>query len=355
MPIRLPTRPAARAVGGRRLLIRTLVVVGLAVFALFARHVFVPAMRSLRHPHWEWLPVALAAEAVSMAAFMRMQRRTMMQGGVVIPLRSAIAITYAGDAMYLTVPLAGTASSTAFTARQYTHHGADPALITWVLGVTGVFSTAAFAMAVGVAGILSGGGYSAITGAVVTVASIVPVVLLFVLSRHATTRAMLTRLLERLLRRLQRLFKRPRGDPAEVAAAGVLRFVHLQLNGRAGVLILCSALINWLADGLCLVAAIQFVGEPVPWHSLWIVYSAGVGASAIGITPAGIGVVETAIAATMVAVGMQSERALSAALLYRAINCWLIMTIGWLVYLSMRREPMAPAAASEPHDIIQQA
>ena len=329
----------------RVFLYRVALVIGLSTFAIFARRVFVPAMESLRHPHWGWLPVAIAAEVASMGAFMRMQRQTLIQGGVKIPARSAIAITYASNAMSVTVPVAGGTASTAFTVKQFSHHGASPALITWALGMSGMISTAAFALAVGVTGMVGGAGYTALLGAGVAVVGVVPIGVLFIMLRRERSRALLARLLASLLRRSQKIIRRPRGDVQTMAVEGIERFVTFRLHRRGGAVVVMFALLNWVADGLCLAAVIEFVGQPVPWGSLSLIYSAGVGAAAIGITPAGIGVVETALAAALVAVGMKSEGALPAALLYRGISCWLVLAVGWVVYVNLRRTTLRDVEA----------
>jgi len=237
-------------------MLRVVLIVGLIIFAAFARGVFVPAMQSLRHPHWGWLPVAIVAETASVAAFMGMQRQTPIQGGVKIPVRSAIAITYASNAVSVTVPVAGGTASTAFTVKQFSHHGASPAFITRALGMSGIISTAAFALAVGVTGKVGGGGYTALIGAAVAIVGVVPIGVLFVILHREHSRA------------------------------------------------------------------------------------------AIGIIPVGIGVVETAIAASLVAVGMKSEGALAAALLYRGISCWLVLGVGWIIYMNLRHSIVAESASA---------
>jgi uncharacterized membrane protein YbhN (UPF0104 family) len=302
-------------------------------------------MRSLRNPHWGWLLIAICAEAVSMGAFARMQRKALAQGGVRISVRSAIAITYASNAVSVTVPVAGGTASTAFTVKQFASRGADPALIAWALGVCGIISTAAFAVVIGVGGLLRGGGPSAVLGGVAAVVGVLPAVVVFVIMRHERCRAMSIRALATLLRLSQRVSGRPRGDSAVIAAGGVDRFITFRLHGRSGVQIWFFAILNWVADGAVLVAAVAFVGQPVPWNSLSLVYAAGIGAATIGITPAGLGVVETAMAAALGAAGVSSRGALAAALLYRGISCWVVLAIGWIVYVALRRRTRAAELA----------
>jgi putative heme transporter len=323
--------------------VRAAAVGTVIAFVVVSRQTIVPAMRSLRNPHWGWLPIAICAEAVSMGAFARMQRKALAQGGLTIPARSAIAITYASNAVSVTVPVGGSTASTAFTVKQFASRGADPALITWALGVCGIISTAAFAIVVGVGGLLRGSGPSAALSGVAAVIGVLPAVVVFVMVRHERGRVIAIRALATVLRFSRRISGRPRGDAAVIAAGGVDRFVSFRLHGRSGVQVWFLAILNWVADGAVLVAAVAFVGQQVPWGSLSLVYAAGIGAATIGVTPAGLGVVETSIAAALGAAGMSSRGALAAALLYRGISCWVVLAIGWAVYAVLRRPTGASA------------
>jgi len=321
-------------------------LVGVGAFCYVARRVFIPAMESRRHPRWAWLGVAIVAEIVSMGAFMRMQRRTLMQGGVTLPLRSALAITYASNAVSVTVPMAGGSASTAFTGRQFASRGAEPALVGWALAMSGIAETVGFAVCVGALGAVGGHGATAVASVVVAVAGVAPVVILVLVLHRDHPRRRLARQMIRALSWTQRLIGRPRGEVSTLVNDGLARFIGFRLHRRAGAAILGFAVLNWAADGVCLAAAIRFVGQPVPWASLALIYSAGVGAATVGITPAGLGVVETAMAGSMVAVGMRSNDALAAALVYRAISCWLVLVVGWTVFVAMGRvDPTGRAGA----------
>jgi hypothetical protein len=70
---------------------------------------------------------------------------------------------------------------------------------------------------------------------------------------------------------------------------------------------------------------------------MFAIYAAGIGAVAIGITPAGIGIVEAALAAAITTGGISSSQALPAVLVYRAISCRLVLAVGWFIFVRSRR------------------
>lgn len=166
---------------------------------------------------------------------------------------------------------------------------------------------------------------------VIAAAGLVPLIALFAALRTGPTRTVIARVATRIMSFTQRFTHRPTGDPHVVARATIERFCAFRLDRSSGTTVLMYATVNWLADIGCLAAAIEFVGHPVPWRSLTLVYAAAIGAATIGFTPAGIGIVETAIAAALTASGLPGAVALSAAVAYRAISCWLVLAVGWLI------------------------
>jgi len=135
----------------------------------------------------------------------------------------------------------------------------------------------------------------------------------------------------------RRRFGRPRGD-VEAAVrtfAAQLDFMRLGLRHTGEVLLL--ALWNWLADALCLAAAIRATGAPLPWHSWLLAYAVGVTSANLALTPGGIGFIEVALAAALVGAGLNSSHAVAAALAYRAVSFWLVIAIGWAVVAALAR------------------
>jgi putative heme transporter len=86
---------------------------------------------------------------------------------------------------------------------------------------------------------------------------------------------------------------------------------------------------NWVADCLCLAAAISATGSHPPWRGRFLAYGVGMAAGSIGLTPGGLGVIEAALAAGLVAIGVTGHHALAAVLLFGLISFWLVMAGGW--------------------------
>jgi uncharacterized protein (TIRG00374 family) len=112
--------------------------------------------------------------------------------------------------------------------------------------------------------------------------------------------------------------------------------------------VMALALWNWVADCLCLAFAIRAIGAQIPWQGLFLAYSAGMAAASIGLTPGGLGVVEAALSAALVAAGIKGHSALAAVLVYRLISFWLVMTIGWAFVAILTRS--RPPRLSQHHD-----
>ena len=51
-----------------------------------------------------------------------------------------------------------------------------------------------------------------------------------------------------------------------------------------------------------------------------------------GVVPGGLGVVEGALALTLMGAGLRHPVALAAVLIYRAISFWVVISVGWLIY-----------------------
>lgn len=103
------------------------------------------------------------------------------------------------------------------------------------------------------------------------------------------------------------------------------------------------ALLNWIADALCLVLAIRAVGAAVPWHRVLLVSSAGIGARSFSPTPGGI-VVEAAMITTLVVAWVRPPQAVAAVLIYRLVNAKSTVTAVLVVHRFTGRRRERPAA-----------
>jgi uncharacterized protein (TIRG00374 family) len=95
--------------------------------------------------------------------------------------------------------------------------------------------------------------------------------------------------------------------------------------------------LNWIASVGCLVAAILAVGAGVPWTKLLLIYCAGATASSFNLTPGGLGVVEGVLTAGLVTAGMRSDVAFGSVLIFRLMSFWLVVLVGWTIFVMLRR------------------
>jgi putative heme transporter len=314
--------------------------VALTVVALYAsKGRLGDAVKNLGHVRPVWLGVALVTELASMAAFARMQRRLLIAGGTPVSVPAALAVTYAGNAVAMTLPVAGSATGTRFTFKRWVQHGADPAVAAWVLLMAGIFSTSALAIIGGIGGLVAGNIATGIVGAALTLVGIAPFVVVLVALRDARWRRDLVNASAPLVGRVLAI----RGRDRATARASVENFfgrvAAVRIGHRTGLGVAAFALLNWLADIGCLAACLAAFGATVPWTRLILLYLAGIGAATFTLTPAGIGVVEVAVAATATSLGIGKADAMASALLYRGISSWLVISAGWVIFVALRRAP----------------
>ena len=95
-------------------------------------------------------------------------------------------------------------------------------------------------------------------------------------------------------------------------------------------------LISWFTDIAVLGLAYEAVGSSPPWLGLLLAYCAGQLASAMPVTPGGLGVVEGSLTLALVAFGSTETTSLAAVLLYRLITYWLCIPVGALAWIALR-------------------
>ena len=285
-----------------------------------------------------WVVPAIALAAVSMWTAALEQRRVLRAGGLSLPVRSMVAITLAGNAMSVTLPLAGSTAGTAFTYLQLKKRGADAPTATWALATSGIISTVVLAVVLGVGAGVTGDGTTSMVGAVAVLLGIVPLAVLLLSFRSPMVRGHAQRVAERIVGRLRRTrSRRTNGLDAAAVSRAFERLALFRLGWRAGATAAVYSAVNWITDVACLAVCVSALGVPVPWTHLVIIYGATLGAASLSFTPAGIGIVESTIAVALVQSGVPTSAAIVAALLYRAVSCWLVLGIGWVSYATMRR------------------
>jgi uncharacterized protein (TIRG00374 family) len=322
-------------------------IIGLAGLVWLERGSVRHSLTVLGHAHLYWIPLAIFLESVSMVTMARMQRRLLRAGGVRLPINSMLGIIYASNSISVSIPIAGSPMSAAFSFRAFARRGADRSLAGWALAMSGVISTVTFALIVSVGAIVSGNVIAAVLGALAGSATVVPVLTFLIAIRNDRLRAPLAAAAAWSLRLVQRIIHQPEGEPRELVDVTIGRVQGLRLRGRGWAFVFWLATVNWVADIACLAVSIMAVGSPVPWSALILAWSVGLGAASFGITPGGLGVVEAALAAALVAAGVHSAQAVAAVLVYRLISFWLVDAVGWALYGATRkRRAPGPVSAS---------
>jgi len=325
-------RRTSRIVRWMRLGVYTVMAVAVVLLVASQRSLLGGSLVTLTHLHWVWVPVLLVADYLSRAAVARAHRRLLRTGGAVMGQAAAMSVAYAANAVSVTLPIAGAQLGAAFTFRRFRRAGASAATTTWTLLISGMASTSSFAALLAVAAFATGTTRGVLLAAGGALLAALPGGALIFGLRHAEGRRRLHNLATRLMV-LWRRATRAQGAPPETVLQALLdQLMVLRLQARERALIVLLALVNWLADCLCLAAAILAVGAPVPWQGLLLAYLTAAGASTLAITPGGLGTVELALTGALVVAGLDASQALAATLVYRVASLWLPAIAGWITY-----------------------
>jgi uncharacterized membrane protein YbhN (UPF0104 family) len=316
----------------------TAVAAGAVVVLLVRERVLiVSSFRVAAHLEWAWFALAVALESLSLASFARMQCRLLRTGARTVGLLPVMATAYAGNALSATLPLVGPQMSTVFVFRRFKQLGVDATVAGWALVLAGVVSSLASGLLFVLGAVLSGDDVVAATGAAGGAVGLGFVVLATVAIRRPAVLAAVHRPAGWALRHTWRALGRPAQDPDAVLEGLVARLGSLRLSPSGWLTVVLLAFLNWLADAGVLAASIAAVGAPVPWRGLLFVYAVGTAVASAGLVPGGLGVVEGALALTLMGAGLRHPVALAAVLIFRLISFWMVISVGWLVYFLGRR------------------
>lgn len=299
------------------------------LYVVYGKHdELVGASTYLDHLRWEWLAAAAVVEAISLTAFAALQRRLLRAGAVRIRLRTMTAVIVAANSIQNSLP-AGPVFSNVYAFRQYRARGADDVLAGWVLvGTAGLAQITLVVLAgIGLAGATGTGTGLNLAGVIVGLLLLAGLVIL-----AWSRRDWIAYRLAGPLRFFQRLFKRPKGSVPEQLDRLVQRLHVITPTRGDWVMATTYALATWVFDVSCLIAAFLAVGAPVPWRALLLAYAAAQLAANLPITPGGLGVVEGSLTIGLVVFGGGQESTVAAVVLYRLLNFWIMLPIGWTAW-----------------------
>ena len=348
----------------RRVLSAGAATVVLTYLAVTSWPSLVASSAALRHLSTGWVAPVIVAQLVSMAAPALVHHRLLRARQTPVGFRALLGITYASNSVSVTLPLAGPEIATAYTFRQLLRRGADSAAAGWTLLISGVASALTFTLiVVGSAAATGNTTATVLTVGTALLAAAAAGALLRLL-RNPGARSHLERTAAGVMTRARRVTRRPAPTGTADSVGSFLRRITQHRLGRRDTAAVGGlALLNWVADVLCLAAAITAVGAAVPWTGLALAYVAGTGVAGLRLTPGGLGVVEAAMATGLITVGLGVPEAIAAVLLYRLVAFWLVLVAGWVAFLAARRAdgprgstPATPdrtlgRTGAHPHDL----
>jgi uncharacterized protein (TIRG00374 family) len=344
----IPAR-APRRYRVRRSMLAALAVVVLVSVIVVERHTLAESLHVLADLNWVWFLLALVSEAISLSSFGLSRRQLMRVGGRPTSFRSVMTITYAANALSISVPFAGAELAMVFSYRQFRRHGVDAATTGWTLAVSAIFSTSALALLLVTGALAGSASLASAAGFLGAFVFIVPGAAVLLALRFESVR----RLLHQVIAWVVGLSRSVLGVPAQ-GVDGLDEFLDrvasLRLPGPRYAEVFGLAVLNWAADCGALACAIEATGQPVPWHSLLLVYGAGAAVGSTGITPGGFALVELALTAALTAAGLHRSPALAAVLAYRLLNFWLILIGGWVLMAVLAHRRIGPEPAENAPD-----
>jgi glycosyltransferase 2 family protein len=294
----------------------TLVATIAAVYLLAGELARVSLGHVLRVADWHWSAVALALSALTYVA-----AALSLSGWVAdrLPLFRTLLAQLAGSFVTLVTPAA--VGGAALNIR-YLQRRKIPAAV--AAASVGVSQVVAFVMHilllvvfVALAGAVAKRPISVPTWSYFVLAGLV-VLAGVVLALPAGRRLLLARLAPTLGQVLPRLLE-------------VAQHPRKLAEGIGGTLLLSLAYIG------CLAACVQAFHGSVAIASIGVVYLTGSALGSIIPTPGGLGAVEAALTAGLVATGLHGTEAASAVLLFRLLTFWLPVPFGWAALSFLER------------------
>ena len=307
----------------------------IAAVIILDRHALGQSVSALGGLDLRWFLLAIFCELISLVAFGLSRRRLLRADGDQARFSSVMAITYAGNALSMSIPFAGAQLAVVFSYQQFRRRGLDPAVTGWALGVSAIASSSALAIVLVVGALVGGAPVANAVGFLGAAVFALPAITVILALRYPKARVLANRVIGWALGLVRRIIRKPGLDP-DALDEFLQQLAGIRLRWHQYPEVFALAVVNWLADCACLACAIKATGEPVPWAGLLLAYGAGAVAGSTGVTPGGFLIVEAALTAALAATGMAPGHALAAVLAYRLVNFWMILLGGGITLIFLR-------------------
>jgi uncharacterized protein (TIRG00374 family) len=290
----------------------------------------------LRHGRPGFMVAAVVAQAASLGCYALLYRQVLAALGARVRFRLAVDVVLASFLVSHVAPF-GSAAGSAVNVSTLEKEGVPAATTGEAIALTSLVSTAALV-------VLFGAGFAAtagrhvphaylVTAGIVVVLVAAALVAVLGLGAHPAVAGRAGRWAARVARRF-----RPGIDPEKVAASScrLASLARSALTGRALATSFGFAAGDLLFDLLSLDLMFVAFGYQPGFGPLAVAYAAANIASAIPLTPGGLGVVEVTLVAISVGFGSPRATAVLAVLGYRVANYWLPLIPGAVAYLRLR-------------------
>ena len=300
----------------------------------------------LRHARPAFVVAAVFAQAVSLGCYALLYRRVLASLGARVAFPLAARVTLASFLVSHLTPF-GSATGTVLNVSTLEANGVAAATTGEGIGLTSLVSSAALIALFGTGLAATAGrhlsrGYLAIAGIALVLVVCVAAIALLVGAHPAIA--------ERAARWVAGLARHFRSsiDPEQAAQSSgqLVARARSALTGRAFLASFAFAAGDLLFDLLSLDLMFLAFGYQPGFGPLAVAYAAANIASAIPLTPGGLGVTEVTLVAITVGFGAPRATAVLAVLGYRLVNYWLPLLPGALAYLQLRLRPKAARKAN---------
>jgi len=290
----------------------------------------------LRHARPAFLIAAIVAQAASLACYALLYRQVLAALGARVRFRLTADVTLASFFVSHLTPF-GSATGTVVNVSTLEAEGVDAATTGEAIGLTSLLSTVALIALFGIGFVATAGRhvshtYLTIAGiAFFLVAAVLGAVL--GLGAHPEIAGRAGRWAAGVARHVK-----PDIDPEKVAetSSRLASLARSALTGRAFLASAAFASADLLLDLFSLDLVFLALRYQPGFGPLAVAYAAANIASAIPLTPGGLGVVEVTMVAVTVGFGAPRPTAVLAVLGYRIVNYWLPLVPGGIAYLRLR-------------------
>jgi uncharacterized protein (TIRG00374 family) len=303
----------------------------------------------LRHARPALAAASIVAQAASLGCYALLYRRMLASLGAKIRFRLAARVVLASFLVSHITPF-GSAAGTVVNVSTLETEGIAAPTSGEAIGLTSLVSTTALITLFGAGFAATAGrhlsrGYLITAGLAVALVAIVAATALTV-GAHPDIAEKAVRGVAGWARRL-----RPSIDPDQAGrtARRLASLARSALTGRSFAASFGFASANWLFDLFSLDLMFLAFGYQPGFGPVTVAYAAANIASAIPITPGGLGVIEVTLVAITVGFGAPRPTAVLAVLGYRIVEFWLPLLPGAVAYLHIR---LNSRSASKHHRLF---